>query len=134
MFISFSISDASLVWRRFLHSLGQVSSPGETDSLHTNRDRSSLSYWVYHYKILNKVRLKFKCENKVKIRCNFREMTHDANIKCRLNIFFRKLFTKDFRKQLIRVKKNGDKNKQWRGCKNKQFQKRPNPQKWKKAK
>ncbi len=49
MFISFSVFDASLVWRRFLHSLGRVSSPGQTDRLHTSRHRSSLSYWVYHY-------------------------------------------------------------------------------------
>ena len=42
MFISLLISDANLVWRRFIHSLGRVSSPGQTDCLHTNRDRSSL--------------------------------------------------------------------------------------------
>jgi len=41
MFISFGFFDASLVWRRFLHSLGRVSSPRQTYRLHTNRDRSS---------------------------------------------------------------------------------------------
>jgi len=43
MFISFMISDARLVWRRFIHSVGRVSSP-EKDRpfVHTNRDRQSL--------------------------------------------------------------------------------------------
>jgi len=56
MFILSKISDASLVWRRFIHSLGLVSSPRQIDRLHTNRDRSSLViesiiYDIFHFEL-----------------------------------------------------------------------------------
>ncbi len=62
MFISFEISDASLVWHSFIHSLGRVSSPGQIDRLHTNRDRSSQviesiiydTYIVFSFNIFGK--------------------------------------------------------------------------------